>query len=373
MRKPSPNENLTMKCIGHLKAVYPDTGEVVVNEWNAVHPQNMARVFARALANEQNSGIYRIALGNGGTTVSAGNTITYNTPNDGQSPDPSGWQSRLYNETYSEVVDQYSPNFGQGTGTIAANDPSTDTSPLGPGVHSEENGLISLVLLDVTLNASEPGSQDQNDHSDTNTESEFYFDEFGLYSAGRPPNNTTGSQTVFLLSKDVNANTGLSANTQYTFGIAINGGAVQQVSITTPATGSGILGGSNFVNYGDVIGLLNAALAPLGATAEITDLSNNIDTQGNLIINTVATGPNASVSIDTSSIPTNWLFNHLIGYQSIGNPVSGELAGVQNNLADQSTERERLLAHVIFSPILKAANRTINIQYTLSISVARTQ
>lgn len=373
MRKPSPNEHLTMKCIGHLKAVYTDNGEVAANEWNAVHPQNMARIFARALANEPNSGIYRIALGNGGTTVSAGNTITYNTPNDGQSPDPSGWQSRLYNETYSEVVDQYSPNYGTGSGNLPGNDPTTDTSPLGPGVHSQEDGLISLVYVDVTLNASEPTGQDQNDSSDTNTESEYYFDEFGLYSAGLPPVNTTGAQTVFLLSKTVNDNTGLSASTQYKFGVAINGGSVQQVTITTPATGSGVLGGSNFVNYADVIGLLNAALTPLGVTAKITDLSNNIETNGNLIFDTVATGPNATIVIDTSSIPTNWLFNHLIGYESLGNPVAGQLAGVQNNQADHSTERERLLAHVIFSPILKAANRTINIQYTLSISVARSQ
>jgi hypothetical protein len=35
-------------------------------------------------------------------------------------------------------------------------------------------------------------------------------------------------------------------------------------------------------------------------------------------------------------------------------------------------ERERLITHLIFSPITKAANRTLTITYTLTISVART-
>lgn len=372
MRKSSMVQNFGVKMIGHLKATEVETGTVLANDWNAVHPENMARAFARALANEPNCGIYRMALGNGGTTISAGGTITYNTPNDGQSPDPSGWQSRLYNETYSEVIDQNSPNFGTGPGDVPADDARTDTSPFGPGVNSQEDGLISLVYVDVTLNASEPTGQDQTDGSDPSTDSEYYFDEFGIYTTGLPPTNTVGQQTVNLLNKTVNDNTGLAASHQYAFAISINGGIAQTVTITTPATGSGILGGSNFVNYADLIGLLNTALNPLGANASITDLSNNIETNGNLIISTIATGPNATIAIQTTSLPTNWLFNELIGYESLATPVAGVLAGVQNDLANPSAERERLLAHVIFSPILKAANRTINIQYTLSIAVART-
>lgn len=370
----SSNESLGLKMVGHLKATEVETGRVLVREWNAVHPQNLARIFARALANEPNSWIYRIALGNGGTTVSAGNTITYNTPNDGQSPDPAGWQSRLYNETYSEVVDQHSPNYGSGSGTVPEDDPTTDDSPLGPGIHSQEDGLISLVYVDVTINASEPvGQEPSDDESPTGSlDSEYMFDEFGLFSAGAPPNNTVGSQVISLQNKDINANTGLATSAQYTFSIAVNGGASQGVTITTPDTGSGVLGGSNFVNYSDLIGLLNAALNPLGANASITDLSNGIETNGNLVISTIETGPNATIDITATSLPSNWLFNHLLGYIAILPATPGVLAGVQNNPADPSTERERLLTHVIFSPILKAANRTIRIEYTLSIAVART-
>jgi len=55
----------------------------------------------------------------------------------------------------------------------------------------------------------------------------------------------------------------------------------------------------------------------------------------------------------------------------VGNP--GEDAGVQNDPVNSPTERERLLTHIIFSPVLKSANRTLTVTYTLTISVARTQ
>lgn len=361
-----------VKMIGHLKMSYADTKEVVVDQYNAIHPENMARVFARALANEPNYSIYRMALGNGGTTISAGNTITYNTPNDGQSPDPAGWQSRLYNETYTEVIDESSALFGTGTGTVPSNDPTTDDTIAGPGVHSLENGIVSTVYIDVMLNASEPTGQPATDSTDTSTDSLYTFDEFGIYTTGRPVSNTVGSQTVNLSNVTVDSDTGLAASAQYVFGISINGGLVQMITITTPDTGSGVLGDATFVNYSDLLILLNASLAPLGATASATDLSNSINTNGNLVISTVATGPSATIALSTTGQPTNWLFQELIGYISVAPAVPGVLAGVQNNAADPTTERERLLAHVIFSPIAKSADRTIQIEYTLTIAIART-
>ena len=52
--------------------------------------------------------------------------------------------------------------------------------------------------------------------------------------------------------------------------------------------------------------------------------------------------------------------------------VRGEAAGVQNDPVTYANERERLLTHIIFSPVLKSANRTLTITYTLTVSVART-
>ncbi|MCC9161692.1 hypothetical protein, partial [Enterococcus faecalis] len=171
------------------------------------------------------------------------------------------------------------------------------------------------------------------------------FDELGLYTAGRPPSNTVGTQTVKLLNKNVNSNTGLATSFQYTFKVAINGGAVQDITITTPSAGTGVSGGSTFINYADLLVLLNAKLNPYGVSASITDAANGVETNGNLVFSTLSTGPNATIAITTTSLPSNWLFNHLLDYDSVAAPVNGQLAGVQNNAADPSTERERLLTH----------------------------
>ena len=87
------NDFLPVQVKGHLK-IEDDLGNVLVDKDNAIHPQNMARVFARALSNEHNYFINRIAFGNGGTTVDAAFTVTYRTPNDGQSPDVATWDSQ---------------------------------------------------------------------------------------------------------------------------------------------------------------------------------------------------------------------------------------------------------------------------------------
>ena len=375
--KPIPNSApMTATVVGHVH-ITDDLGNVLLDEHNAVHPQNLARVFARALSHEPNYNIYRVALGNGGTTISAGNTINYKVPNDGQMPDTAGWQSRLYNETFSQVIDDKSPLLGTGLGTSPADNPVSVPDISGPGVRSTEQGLVSLVTVDVTLNANEPTSQLPTDGGTApgSISNEFYFDELGLFTPGLSYKNTAGSQAILLSNKDINANTGLATSAQYSFSVAINGGSAHTVTITTPAVGSGISGGSTFVTYGDILPLLNNVLNPLGASASISDINNNIDTGGNLIITSTATGPNSSLVItdDSATVSINWLPNHLLGYVSLDTPVVGQLAGVQDNAAQPSTVRERLLTHIIFSPILKAANRTIRIVYTLTIAVARTQ
>jgi hypothetical protein len=56
----------------------------------------------------------------------------------------------------------------------------------------------------------------------------------------------------------------------------------------------------------------------------------------------------------------------------VGGGSPGTAQGVQNNTLSPQTERERLLTHIIFSPVIKTKNRTITITYTLTIAVART-
>jgi hypothetical protein len=51
--------------------------------------------------------------------------------------------------------------------------------------------------------------------------------------------------------------------------------------------------------------------------------------------------------------------------------VQGSVAGLQNAPTAPATQRERLLAHLVFSPVLKTANRTLAITYTITVSVSR--
>ena len=68
-------EILPVKVIGHLH-IEDDLGTVLVDKHNAIHPQNMARVITRALANESNYFVKQIAFGNGGTDINAALALT---------------------------------------------------------------------------------------------------------------------------------------------------------------------------------------------------------------------------------------------------------------------------------------------------------
>jgi hypothetical protein len=71
-----PKELSSIAVKGHIH-IEDDLGNVLLDKNNAIHPQNMSRVIARALANENNFYIHRIAFGNGGTLTDAAYTITY--------------------------------------------------------------------------------------------------------------------------------------------------------------------------------------------------------------------------------------------------------------------------------------------------------
>ena len=152
--------NFKTKIKGHVLVKDKNTNEVLVDKFNAVHPQNMAKVIARGLANESNQQIFKIALGNGGTYIDSTQNIVYNSPNIiGQSAD-------LYNVTYTEVVDDVSADVGIGNSVISQAAPSPDIS--------------SLVICTIQLSANEPAGQASTDGVTTNPNSAFTFDELGL-------------------------------------------------------------------------------------------------------------------------------------------------------------------------------------------------
>lgn len=390
-----------ISVIGHCH-IEDDLGNILLDKYNAIHPQNMARIVARALANEAQSSIYRIAFGNGGTLVDAAFTVTYKTSNDGQSPDIATWDSRLYNETYSEIIDDglstLNPLIGTdpgsadlntgvraGGGSVPSSDPVTVPHVSGPGVRSNELGLTSEVIISCTLNGNEPRGQAVNDQLEVSTESDFVFDEIGLYTEGAPAINTSGYQQFAFgtIAKNSTDDSGLLAGTSYSFNITIDGGSLQTITFTTPVAGGS--GPSNEILYGDICEALNTndptwTILPTApsATFSITDLTGGTfpsitgaSTNGFLQIQSPSSGATSSINM-AGAATSVWLtqLNPPTGAQLL-TAVPGTVAGLQNSPVTPSLQRERLLAHLVFSPVLKSANRTLAITYTITVSVAR--
>ena len=399
-----PSLQLPIDVKGHVK-IQDDLGNVLLDQDNAVHPQNMARVISRALSNESNFHIHRIAYGNGGTTVDGALQITYNTPNDGQSPDPNTWDSRLYNETYSEIIDESDAQLGTNPDGSGGSDPSSDPPSVehvsGPGVRSNELGLTSEIIVTSVLNPNEPSGQFATDDQGPveGTEGSFTFDEIGLFTTGGPPTDTSGFQNVDVGDKISTDDTGLAPSTTYAFTVVIDGGSTQEIEVTTPAAGSGS-GGE--ILYGDLADALNSAPASgwvikanvdgagqvtigagdpaiSGGFVSITDYSGsfptivNAQTFGFLKFESLSSGATSTVALTDG--PTygaqTAMFASLIPAGTILTAVAGEAAGSKNDPVTPTNERERLLTHLIFSPVLKSANRTLTITYTLTVSVAR--
>lgn len=371
-------EGLPIITKGHV-LIQDDLGNTLLDKDNAIHPQNMARVIARSLSNENNYIIHRIAFGNGGTVVDAGSQITYNLPNDGIN-DGAGYTSRLYNETYSEIIDDSNSNLGGGQGTNPGGDGgSTEHVQDGPGVYSSEIGLISEVVINAVLNVGEPTGQyitdDQAPVEDT--ESDFMFDEIALFTTGAPDSPTQGHQDVDVGNKTASDDTGispLSAQVLY-FSISVDGGGAQNITVqpNLEITGTGA-GGE--VLYSDLITVLNGKMS--GVTASITDTTTNVQTFGNLRFTSSTTGAASTVLIDDETVGSpgtpgvDWLFQNIPSFvEPLDTPLDGLASGIQNDPTAPSTERERLLTHIIFSPVLKSANRTLTITYTLTVQVAQ--
>lgn len=403
----STKEYATLHAKGHVRIV-DDLGNVLLDKTNAIHARNLARVVARALSNEHNYFVHRVAFGNGGTVIDAAYNVIYKTPNDGFLPDVATWDSRIYNETYSEIVDDgqtvlnpllgtdpgsadNNTGFRPGGGAVPSSDPASVPHVSGPGVRSIDLGLTSDIVISCTLNGDEPrgqlSSSGPSAGPSSNLEADFVFDEIGLYTSGAPAINTSGYQFIEVGNRTSTDVTGLVAGLTYSFNISVNGGASTLITFTVPETGGS--GPAGEILYGDLCQAINTGDAlwgftganplPLGATVSITDITAGTfgtilgdQTYGYLKFQSPTSGTTSSISLagaQTEALLAS--LNPPIGATLIA-PVSGSLAGVQNSPTSPTTERERLLAHLVFSPVLKARNRTVTITYTISISFART-
>lgn len=368
-------------------------GKVLLDESNAIHSQNMARAIARSLAREDNGFIHRIAFGNGGSFTDAGETTVLNPPNDGTRGD--GWESRLYNETYSEIIDEENPELGSDPGSSGPNSnrigggasPSDD--PLGAGVSSQEVGRKSNIIATMFINQNEPIGQLPDTFEDSSIEDEeksFEFDELGFYTTGRPASPQPARSTIDVGTKTSEDSIPATMfGSVFTFNYETNGTS-RSSEITVPLTGSGP---SGEVTYGDLCEGLNTGNwvtsgddTSLNIEVSITDRTIGAvypsiageETFGLLVFETLTTGDTSTMELNCSSNLNDFVY--VLGNESCSKADttqnSGTNSGVANDLANPENERERLLTHLTFSPILKKENRILKIVYTLTVSVSQT-
>src|SRR5210317_1888208 len=147
---------------GHIKISDPETKEVIIDKRNAIHYENMSIALAESLANAGQGFVYEMAFGNGGTSVDPTGIITYLTPNS------TGTNASLYNQTYKKIVDDQSVNNV---------DPNRNKIETRHVTGTNYTDIIVQCLLDY----GEPNRQEANDTA-TSTESQYVFDELGLVS-----------------------------------------------------------------------------------------------------------------------------------------------------------------------------------------------
>jgi hypothetical protein len=162
---------------GHIKISDPVSGDIYVNKRNAIHYENMSIALANSLANSGQGFVYEMAFGNGGTAIDPTGIITYLTPNS------SGSNASLYNQTYSKVVDDRS---------------SVNTDPTRNFIEARHVTGTNYTDVFVTclLDYGEPSGQQAYDNT-TNNESAFVFDELGLKSFSSTGNSLLLTHVIF--------------------------------------------------------------------------------------------------------------------------------------------------------------------------------
>lgn len=147
---------------GHIKIHDPESGEIIVDKRNAIHYENMSISLAESLSNAGQGWINEMSFGNGGTSVDPTGVITYLTPNS------TGVNASLYNQTFTKVVDDRSVN------NI---DPSRNKTEIRHISGTNYTDILVTCLLDY----GEPNGQDAFDTA-SNASNLYVFDELGLKS-----------------------------------------------------------------------------------------------------------------------------------------------------------------------------------------------
>lgn len=147
------------KISGHLRIYEEETGNVLLDKHNAIHPENFSLALANSLSNN-NGYIEKMCFGNGGVRVNSSNEYLYS------SPQTIGRTASLYNETYSKVVDQNSSENSKKNRNYMT-------------VSHVTGNVYSDILVHCTLEMNEPESQNVLNNNNKII-SEYTFSEVGL-------------------------------------------------------------------------------------------------------------------------------------------------------------------------------------------------
>lgn len=150
--------------VGHVLIKDKNSDEVLLDKMNAIHYSNMAHALAQALSHRDAGYIYEMAFGNGASTISGVGAITYYPPN------TTGNDARLYNRTYSKIVDDQS---------VAMPPDQREKNKI--TVQFTPGNLYSDIVVTCTLDYNEPSGQNAFDDSGSINDN-FVFDEIALMS-----------------------------------------------------------------------------------------------------------------------------------------------------------------------------------------------
>lgn len=147
---------------GHIKIFDPESKKIYVDKRNAIHYENMSIALAESLSNSGQGWVHEMSFGNGGTSVDPTGIITYLTPNS------TGTNAGLYNQTFTKVVDDRSVN---------------NTDPARNFIETRHLSGTNYtdVLITCLLDYGEPNGQQAFDNA-TNADDAYVFDELGLKS-----------------------------------------------------------------------------------------------------------------------------------------------------------------------------------------------
>lgn len=163
--------------VGHIKIYDPESNQVIVSKRNAIHFENFSIALAESASNQGQGFIYEMSFGNGGTSVDPTGIITYLTPNS------TGTNASLYNQTYTKIVDSRSVNNV---------DPARNFMETRHVSGTNYTDIMVRCLLDY----GEPENQQAFDTAGY-SDSEFVFDELGLRSFSSDGNGRLLTHVLF--------------------------------------------------------------------------------------------------------------------------------------------------------------------------------